>query len=91
MNKKTKNLIIIGAVVVVVAILVVGGIFLGKDILDKGKLVKEVETIAQLDITKDKFDTEIKTSGNYGKVEAAIKEYFNEYADNLQTDRKSVV
>ena len=90
MNKKTRNLIIIGAVVVVVAILVVAGIFLGKDILDKGKLVKEVETIAKLDITKDKFDTEIKTSGNYGKVESAIKEYFNEYADNLQTSMNAI-
>ena len=90
MNKKTRNLIIIGAVVVVVAIIVVAGIFLGQDILDKGKLVKEVETIAKLDITKDKFDTEIKTSGNYGKVESAIKEYFNEYADNLQTSMNAI-
>lgn len=85
MNKKTRNLIIIVAVVVVALILIVGGIFLGKDILDKGTLVKEVQAISQLDITKDKFDTELKTSGNYGKVESAIKEYFQEYATNLQT------
>ena len=90
MNKKTRNLIIIGAVVVVAIILVIVGIFLGKDIMDKAKLVKEVEAISQLDITKDQFNTEIKTSGNYGKVESAIKEYFNEYATNLQTSMSAI-
>jgi len=83
MNKKTKNLIIIVAVAVAV-ILVVVGIFLGKDILEKGKLMKEVEAVSKLDITKDQFNTELKTSGDYGKVELAIKEYFQEYATNLQ-------
>jgi hypothetical protein len=47
-------------------------------------LKKEVKVLSQLDITKDRYNRKIKTSGNYAVVESAIKEYLDNYAVNLQ-------
>lgn len=47
-------------------------------------LKKEVNVLAELDITKDRYNRKIKSSGNYAVVESAIKEYLDDYAVNLQ-------
>ena len=50
----------------------------------KNNLVKEVNNLVVLDFTKDRYNTKIKTSGSYGKVEVAIKNYLDDYAVLLQ-------
>lgn len=47
-------------------------------------LRKEVNELSKLDITKDRYNTKIKSKGNYAIVEKAIKEYLDDYAVNLQ-------
>ncbi len=47
-------------------------------------LRKETYKLSKLDITKDRYNTKIKTSGRYGTVEKAIKSYLDDYAVLLQ-------
>lgn len=47
-------------------------------------LKKEINELTKLDITKDRYNTEIKSKGNYALVEKAIKEYLDDYAVSLQ-------
>ncbi len=47
-------------------------------------LKKEISSLSELDITKDRYNTKIKTRGNYAVIEKAIKEYLDDYAVNLQ-------
>jgi len=47
-------------------------------------LKKEVNELSKLDITKDRYNREIKSSGDYAIVEKTIKDYLDDYAVNLQ-------
>ena len=47
-------------------------------------LKNEINSLRDLDITKDRYNTKIKTRGNYAIVEKAIKTYLDDYAVNLQ-------
>lgn len=47
-------------------------------------LRKEIGELTKLDITKDRYNSKIKSKGNYAIVEEAIKEYLDDYAVNLQ-------
>lgn len=49
------------------------------------ELKKEVLEIEKFDITKDRYNTSIKTKGNYAVVEKAIKKYMDDYAVLLQS------
>ena len=53
-------------------------------------LKKEVRSLSKLDITKDRYNKSIKTSGDYAVVEKSIKTYLDDYAVLLQ-DVLSVV
>jgi len=50
----------------------------------ENKLRREVNSLAKLDITKDRYNTKIKTRGGYAVVEKAIKEYLDNDAVSLQ-------
>lgn len=79
--KKNVKIIII-AVVIVLAIALVGGYFFVNDIMQKGKLVDELSQIEEM-TSSGEFDMEklnektsnIVTSGKYAKVEKAAKNY----------------
>lgn len=47
-------------------------------------LKKEINTLSKLEITKDRYNTKVKTKGNYGVVEKSIKNYLDDYAVSLQ-------
>jgi hypothetical protein len=51
---------------------------------EEAKLKVEVKALTKLDITKDRYNTSIKTKGNYAVVEKAIKSYLDSYAVNMQ-------
>lgn len=63
--------------------LLLGFLFL-RDATSENRLRKEVESLSKLDITKDRYNTKIKSSGKYKVVEEAIKEYLDSYAIGLQ-------
>ncbi len=82
-NKKTHIIIII--ILILVIILAIAGIF-GRDFIQKRTLIKEVNNIVEnKDLSVDTVNTDdIKTSGEYAKVEKAIKTYLNDYAIEIQ-------
>src|SRR5690625_1092125 len=87
MEKKKRNQIrLIGFIIVIV----IAVILFGAGFYQKIVLYNEVERISKLDITKDQFDTEIKSTGEYAKVEEAIKEYFSEYSKSLQASLNAI-
>ena len=46
-----------------------------RDATRLNNLKKEVNSLSKLDVTKDRYNLKIKTSGKYGVVEKAIKKY----------------
>ena len=50
----------------------------------KNNLKKEVKDLVVLDFSKDRYNTKMKTSGKYGKIEKTIKNYLDDYAVLLQ-------
>ncbi len=86
---KSQNKKAIGAIVAVVVIAVIAVIgFVGfnayKDFSQKALLKEELTTLSKKTLGKDDFNTEIKTSGDYSKVEKTIKEYLNRYSDAIK-------
>lgn len=84
-NKKSMGVVIAIIVLVLAICAVVGGVF-GYNLIQKGLLVNEVnELVSKKNLSKDTIDVEdIKTSGNYAKVEKAIKTYLNDYGTEIQ-------
>lgn len=60
------------------------GFLVVRDATILNELKKEVYELSKLDITKDRYNREIKSKGSYAIVEKAIKEYLDSYAVNLQ-------
>ena len=83
-NKKATGVIV--AVVVIAVIAVVGffGFNAYKDVSQKNLLKEELTTLSKKTLGKDDFNTEIKTSGDYAKVEKTIKEYLNRYSSAIK-------
>lgn len=63
--------------------LLIVGFLIIRDSIYEYNLRKEINELSELDITKDRFNTEIKTKSDYGLVEEAIKLYLDDYAINL--------
>ena len=78
MSNGRKTLFIISFLII--DLLLVSGILLIRDMTGKNILNKEMTNLTKLDISKDSFDTEIKSKGEYAVVEKAIKKYLDDYA-----------
>lgn len=76
-SKPNKNIII--AIVAVVVVVIALVIMLGARATNKLKLDQELAGIFRGEIKIN--DTEPKTTGDFGKVEQAVKEYFKEYTE----------
>ena len=87
-NSNSKKAIIgIVAILVIVVIAVIGyvGFNAYTDFNQKSILNDELSTLSKKTLGKDDFNTEIKTSGDYSKVEKTIKEYLQKYSDTLKS------
>ena len=86
--KKTKNkkaLMGIGAVVAIIVIIIgVMAVNVYKDVKQKNILNEELEEISKKQVGSDDFNTEIKTTGDYAKVEQTIKNYLQKYSDAVK-------
>lgn len=82
MDKRKKILLIVG--IIVLNIFMICSIYFIVRATMENKLRNEVNNLAKLDITKDRYNTKIKTIGKYAVVEKAIKEYLDEDAVSLQ-------
>lgn len=80
---KGRKLLLLFCFVLFDLFLLVGFLII-RDVTQENKLKKEISVLTKLDITKDRYNLEIKSRGSYGIVEKAIKKYLDEYAVNLQ-------
>lgn len=55
-----------------------------RDATFENTLRKEIASLQTLDITKDRYNTKIKSRGNYALIEKTIKTYLDNYAKNFQ-------
>ncbi|MBQ8132622.1 MAG: hypothetical protein IJ193_09035 [Bacilli bacterium] len=82
MNKEKKVVylffFLIGLVVLFVGYLSIGYVF------QEFLLKREVNALTKLDISKDNFNRKLVTTGNYRIVEKTIKNYLNEYSNNIK-------
>lgn len=82
MSNGRKFLFIISFIVV--DILLISGIFIIRDFTGKNIFKNEVNALSELDFTKDSYNTEIKSKGEYAVAEKAIKKYLDDYATEVQ-------
>ena len=82
MSNRRKFFIIFLFIILDVFLLI--GFLVIRDKTLENTLKNEINSLRDLDITKDRYNTKIKTRGNYAIVERAIKTYLDDYAVNLQ-------
>ncbi len=58
--------------------------FLIRDAAMLNQLKKEAEKMSEKNLTSDRYNTEVRTRGEYGKVEKAMKSYLDDYSLLLQ-------
>ena len=81
MSSRRKFLLIFCFILLDMFLLI--GFLVIRDATLLNNLKKEVSTLYELDITKDRYNSKIKSRGNYAIVENAIKEYLDNYAVSL--------
>lgn len=86
-NNSKKAIIGIVALVVIAVIAVIGfvGFSVYKDYSQKALLNAELTALSKKTLGKDDYNTEIKTSGDYAKVEKTIKGYLQKYSDAIKS------
>ena len=80
---KRKKFFFIFCFIIIDAILVVGFLVI-RDATSLSKLDNEMSIIYKKDITKDRYNTKLKSNGGYAVVEKTIKDYLDYYAVNIQ-------
>ena len=96
-GKKSKKKVIITIIIVVVIVLLAGGGFIFYHGNQTGKLIAEVNKMAEVQVINDDgslvespIDMEIKTTGSYAVVEETLKSYMNEIITETQEVVKSL-
>ncbi|MBQ3306654.1 MAG: hypothetical protein IJG68_00515 [Bacilli bacterium] len=82
MNKRKK--IILFSLFLLFDLFLVGLLFYFYNQASLNVLKKEINELALLDPSKDRYNRPLKSKGRYRVVEKAIKEYFDSYAVELQ-------
>lgn len=80
---KRRKFFFIFCFIIIDAILVVGFLII-RDATSLSKLDNEMSIIYKKDITKDRYNTKLKSNGGYAVVEKTIKDYLDYYAVNIQ-------
>lgn len=60
------------------------GFLVIRDATSINKLKKEINELTKLDVTNDRFNRKIRTTGKYAIVEESIKDYLDGYAVEIQ-------
>lgn len=85
-KKKLFFIVLIVIIIAVIALIIVPKII---DFTQQSILLKEVVTLSNKVVGEDEYNTAIKTSGDYAKVEETIKNYMQEYSDVVKEIRNS--
>lgn len=84
MKKNTKEKVITFFKIVIAIIVVVAIVNLLYNRYQEEILNKELEEVSRNDLTTGNFNTKLKSSGDYAKVENAIKKYLSDYSDEVK-------
>lgn len=76
MNKNKKVTVILVSIIFLSVVL--AGLFIINIIVEGGSFKSEIKKIEKLDVTKDRFNTRIKSSRDYAVVEKSIKDYLDD-------------
>ena len=76
-KKNKKILLILGSVLIIALIAFI--ILFATRIKKERVVIKEVDKINELDVSKDEIDMEIKSSGELAIVEQSIKNYYKDF------------
>lgn len=79
MKNKIINIVLI---IVLILVFVLGGLLAYRNLKQENIVKDELEVINSLNASTDTINMEIKASGDHGKVEKAIKEYYTDYFAN---------
>lgn len=82
MKKKSKLLIY--SSFIVLDILLFTGFLIVRDATSYNNLEKEMKKLEELDITSDRYNRKIRSSGGYAVVEKSIKGYFDTFAVGIE-------
>ncbi len=77
-NNVKRKLIIAGGIILSI-IIIVGAVFIVRELNAEKILKEEVNKITNLDFTTDEIDMHIKTTKDYAVVEKTIKNFWHEY------------
>ena len=88
MKHKTK--VILTTIFVIFDIVLLGSIIIIRDATMRNNLYKEANLLAKQDFTQDRYNTKLKTSGRYGKIENTMKSYLDDYAVTIQGIAKDI-
>lgn len=83
MNRNRK--IIFVFIILLVVLFLFLGFLMINNIVEEKKLENEINSLMNLDITTDHYNTAIKCNGEYALVEKAIKDYLDSYAVDFQS------
>lgn len=86
MSKKRKFFLIFCFIIIDVSLLI--GFLVIRDATSFNELKREVNELTKLDVSKDRYNRKIKSSGEYAVVEKAIKEYLDDYAIEIKNISK---
>lgn len=81
---RNKKIVFIFVILLILLFLFVGFLVIN-DIVEERRLESEINSLMKFDITTDRYNTEIKCSGEYALVEEAIKDYLDSYAVDFQS------
>ena len=82
-KKNKKILLILGSILIIALITFI--ILFATRISKERVVIKEVDKINELDVSKDEIDMEIKSKGELGIVEEAIKNYYKDFFNLKKT------
>lgn len=77
-NNLKRRLIIVGGIILSL-IIIIGAVFLVRELNAEKILKEEVNKITNLDFTTDEIDMHIKTTKDYAVVEKTIKDFWHKY------------
>ena len=77
-----KIFIVLGILLLILAGVIV--YFVVQDLKQEDILKQEIINYSNMDLANDDYSIYIKTKGNYGYIEEAIKKYYKELSDNVK-------
>ena len=83
MNSRRKFVLVFCFIILDAFLLV--GFLVVRDATSINKLKKEIHELTKLNVTTDRYNRKIQTSGKYAIVEESIKDYLDSYALEVQS------